>query len=308
MMVYQDIRKCTNENCIEGSVVDDDQSGEILCSGCGLVLVEKTTVSGPEQQTFTSEEYFEKSRTGSKTSLAINDMGLSTIIGKTNRDASGCSISGGMKQTFDRLRMWDSRSKSKSSKTSMRSAFILIDTVQAKLAIPDAVIEEAAYLYRKVKAKKARGWGIDCLALASLYLSCRMANIPRTIPDIASAGNVSIKDLSRHVRILIDSLDLKVESYNSSDFVARIGSIVGATEKSCRDALTILAKTRETGYSEGKNPIALTAAALYVSSILNGERLTQREIAKAAGISNVSLRLRSESIRNTFNIPELLDA
>lgn len=306
-MVYQDIRKCTNENCTKGSVVDDDQSGEILCSGCGLVLVEKTTVSGPEQQTFTSEEYFEKSRTGSKTSLAINDMGLSTIIGKTNRDASGCSLSGGMKQTFDRLRMWDNRSKSKSSKTSMRSAFILIDTVQTKLAIPDAVIEEAAYLYRKVKAKKARGWGIDCLALASLYLSCRMANIPRTIPDIASAGNVSIKDLSRHVRILIDSLDLKVESYNSADFVTRLGSTVGANEKSCRDALIILAKTRETGYSEGKNPIALTAAALYVSCILNGERFTQRDIAKAAGISNVSLRLRSESILKTFNIRDLLN-
>ena len=305
-MVHQDIRKCTNENCTKGSVVDDDQSGEILCSGCGLVLVEKTTVSGPEQQTFTSEEYFEKSRTGSKTSLAINDMGLSTIIGKTNRDASGCSLSGGMKQTFDRLRMWDNRSKSKSSKTSMRSAFILIDTVQTKLAIPDAVIEEAAYLYRKVKAKKARGWGIDCLALASLYLSCRMANIPRTIPDIASAGNVSIKDLSRHVRILIDSLDLKVESYNSADFVTRLGSTVGANEKSCRDALIILAKTRETGYSEGKNPIALTAAALYVSCILNGERFTQREIAKAAGISNVSLRLRSESILKTFSVRDLL--
>ncbi|MDE1844214.1 MAG: transcription initiation factor IIB [Thaumarchaeota archaeon] len=306
-MIYQDIRECTNENCTKGSVVNDDQSGEILCSGCGLVLVEKTTVSGQEHQTFTSEEYFEKSRTGSKTSLAINDMGLSTIIGKTNRDASGCSISGGMKQTFDRLRMWDSRSKSKSSKTSMRSAFILIDTVQTKLAMPDAVIEKAAYLYRKVKAKKARGWGIDCLALASLYLSCRMANIPRTIPDIASAGNVSIKDLSRHVRILIDSLDLKVESYNSSDFVTRVGSTVGASEKSCRDALIILAKTRETGYSEGKSPIALTASALYVSCTINGEKFTQREIAKAAGISNVSLRLRSESILQTFNIHNLLN-
>ncbi|MDC8452295.1 MAG: transcription initiation factor IIB [Candidatus Nitrosotalea sp.] len=306
-MVYQDIKKCTNENCTKGLVVTDDQSGEILCSSCGLILDEKTTISGPEQQAFTSEEYFEKSRTGTKTSLAINDMGLSTIIGKANRDASGCSLSGNMKQTFDRLRMWDSRSKSKSCKTNMKSAFILIDTVQTKLAIPDAVIEEAAYLYRKVKAKKARGCGIDCLALASLYLSCRMANAPRTIPDIASAGNVSIKDLSRHVRILITNLDLKVESYNSSDFVTRVGSTIGASEKSCRDALTILAKTRETGYSEGKNPIALTASALYVSCTINGERFTQKEIAKAAGISNVSLRLRSESILKTFNIRDLLN-
>ncbi|MGI0059627.1 MAG: transcription initiation factor IIB, partial [Nitrosotalea sp.] len=287
-------------------VVTDDHSGEILCSGCGLVLVEKTTVAGPEQQTFTSEEYFAKSRTGAKTSLAINDMGLSTVIGKTNKDASGHLLSGGMDKTFDRLRMWDNRSKSKSFETSMRSAFNLINTVKTKLAIPDAIIEEAAYLYRKAKVKKTRGWEIDCLALASLYLSCRMANTPRTIPDIASSGNVSIKDLSRHVRMLIDILDLKIESYNSSDFVARMGSTVGITEKSCRDALAILSKTTETGYSEGKNPMALTAAALYVACIINGEKFTQIEIAKAAGISNVSLRLRSESILKTFNIRDLL--
>ncbi|HEX5457060.1 MAG TPA: transcription initiation factor IIB [Candidatus Nitrosotalea sp.] len=294
-----------NENC-RGFVVTDDHSGEILCSGCGLVLVEKTIVSGPEQQTFTSEEYFEKSRTGAKISLAINDMGLSTIIGKTNRDASGHSLSGGMNKTFDRLRMWDSRSKSKSFETSMRSAFNLINTVKTKLALPDVIIEEAAYMYRKAKTKKARGLEIDCLALASLYLSCRMTNTPRTIPDIASAGNVSIKDLSRHVRILIGILDLKIDSYNSADFVTRIGSIVGITEQSCRGALTILSKTRETGYSEGKNPIALTAAALYVVCIINGERFTQKEIAKAAGISNVSLRMRSESLLKTFDIRDLL--
>lgn len=305
MQSSQDIDKCLNEKC-KGSVVTDEHTGEILCSSCGLVLVEKTPVSGPEQQTFTSEEYFAKSRTGGKTTLALNDMGLSTIIGKTNRDASGQSLSGGMRQTFDRLRMWDNRSKSGNSEARMRTAFTLLNTVRTKLGLSDPIIEEAAYIYRKAKTRKIRGQRIDCLTLASLYLSCRQSSTPRTIPDIASAGNISVKDLSRHVRLLIEDLDLKIESYDSSFFINRIASNLGISEKSMRDALVILTKTKESGYADGKNPIALAAAALYISSVNNGERFTQKQIAEAAGISTVTLRMRSESLTKTFHLRDIL--
>ena len=301
----QDIEKCLNEKC-KGSVVTDEHTGEILCSSCGLVLVEKTPVFGPEQQAFTSEEFFEKSRTGAKTTLALNDMGLSTIIGKANRDATGHSLSGGMKQTFDRLRMWDNRSKSGNSEARMRTAFTLLNTVRTKLVLSDPIIEEADYLYRKAKTKKIRGRRIDCMTLASLYLSCRQSSTPRTIPDIALAGNISVKDLSRHVRLLIEDLDLKIESYDSSFFINRIASTVGTSEKSRRDALVILAKTKESGYANGKNPIALAAAALYISSVNNGERFTQRQISAAAGISTVTIRARSESLTKTFHLRDIL--
>jgi transcription initiation factor TFIIB len=36
-------------------------------------------------------------------------MGLSTVIGKTNRDASGKIIDAAMHTTMQRLRTWDSR-------------------------------------------------------------------------------------------------------------------------------------------------------------------------------------------------------
>jgi transcription initiation factor TFIIB len=288
-------------------VVTDEYTGEILCSSCGLVLVEKIPVSGPDQQTFTSEEYFAKSRTGAKTTLALNDMGLSTIIGKTNRDALGHSLSGEMKQAYDRLRMWDNRSKSGNVEARMRSAFTLLDTVRTKLVLPDPIIEEAAYLYRKAKTKKIRGRRIDCMTLASLYLSCRQSSTPRTIPDIASAGNVSIRDLSRHVRLLIADLDLKIESYDSSFFINRIASTVGTSEKSRRNALAILTKTKESGYADGKNPIALAAAALYISSVNNDEKFTQKQIAEASGISTVTLRMRSESLTKTFSLRNILN-
>ena len=291
--------KCIDENCSKAytSVITDNNTGEVLCSRCGLVLVDKIEVTGPEQHVFTSEDYFEKSRTGGKSTLAIDDMGLATVIGSKDKDASGNSLSGEMKNMFSRLRIWDNRSKSRSTERSLRSAFILLNTIKMKLTIPDAVIEKAAFLYRKALSKKmTRGRSISALALASLYISCREANTPRTLQDIASAANVSAKDLSRHIRILITSMNLNLESYDSSHFVNRIASAVGIREKTRRDALSILSSAKESGFSAGKNPLAMAATALYLSCISNGEKQTQRKISKASGISVVTIRNRAASL------------
>jgi transcription initiation factor TFIIB len=46
------------------------------------------------------------------TSLAIPDLGLSTIIGRMDRDASEKMINEAMRSTTDRLRIWDYRTQS----------------------------------------------------------------------------------------------------------------------------------------------------------------------------------------------------
>lgn len=295
-----------NKKCGGGPLVTDDNSGEILCSSCGRVVAERTPVSSPVQS-FTGEEYIARSRTGSKTTLAINDMGLSTVISSGSRDASGNTIEAGARRTFERLRKWDNRSKCGNSEAALRSAFTILNTVRTKIGISDAVIEDAAYLYRKAKVRKIRGRTIDCMTLATLYIACRKSSTPRTIPDIATAGNVSVKELSRHVRLLIEDLDIKLDSYDSSFFVSRIASTVGTRERSMRDALAILAKLKEERYSEGKNPVALAASAVYLACALNGENYTQRQISDAAGISIVTLRMRSESISKSFKIEKLVE-
>ena len=51
----------------------------------------------------------DKSRTGTGTSITMHDMGLSTVIGAVNKDATGKPLSSAMKQSFDRIRTWDSK-------------------------------------------------------------------------------------------------------------------------------------------------------------------------------------------------------
>ncbi|MFB5606269.1 MAG: TFIIB-type zinc ribbon-containing protein, partial [Nitrosarchaeum sp.] len=92
--------------CAQGKLVTDNESGEMFCSKCGFVAIDKVEQEGPEWRSF-SKEGDNRTRTGTPISLAIHDMGLATIINPINKDATGKPLSASMKSTIERLRTWD---------------------------------------------------------------------------------------------------------------------------------------------------------------------------------------------------------
>jgi len=301
--VFKENDMCPQTRGPHGPLVTDSIRGEVLCGSCGIVIKEKVEDQGPEQQSFSSEQYNERSRTGAGSTLSIHDKGLSTVIGTLDKDASGNSISPYMKFTFNRLRTWDSRSKSTTLDRNLRTAFSIMQAIQSKLDISDSVIERAAYLYRKALTKNiSRGRTISGLILSALYVACRESNVPRTLQDMATAGNISFKDLSRHYRIFVRTLELQVDTYNSGDFVSKIGTAVGLSEKTKRDALDILFKAKEKNITDGKNPLSLAASAIFLSGIVNHEKATQKDIAKASGISSVTIRNVAKILRKYVGV------
>ena len=279
-----------------GPFVTDSIRGEILCARCGMVLADKVEELGSDK--LQTEDYNTSTRTGLGSALSIHDKGLSTIIGNVDRDAAGNSISTSMKYTFNRLRTWDTRSKSSSSERNLRSAFVTMGAVQTKLELSDAVIERAAYLYRKALAKNIiRGRTITGMILSALYVACRESGVPRTLQDISVAGNISFKNLSRHYRVFVKALDVHVGSLNPAELVSKIGTSVDLSEKAKRDALEIIATAKQKGLTDGKNPISLAATALFLSGTLNEENVTQDKIAKASGVSTVTIRNITKILR-----------
>ena len=81
-------------------------------------------------------------------------MGLVTVIGKTNRDASGQKMDESMRSTMQRLRTWDSRIQiHSSSDRNLIQAFSELGILKDKLALSDAVVEKTAYIYRKAQSR-----------------------------------------------------------------------------------------------------------------------------------------------------------
>jgi transcription initiation factor TFIIB len=98
--------------------ITDFESGEVICSNCGMVISERIEDSlHQERRTNTLEESNKRrDRTGAPTSLAVHDMGLSTIIGRDNKDATGRKLDAATSSAIERLRIWDSRMKVHTSK------------------------------------------------------------------------------------------------------------------------------------------------------------------------------------------------
>jgi len=297
MVNFKETPKCLR--CGKSSLLTDESTGEEFCSKCGFVMTEKTQASGPEWRSFQKDGGSDPTRTGAPSSLTIHDMGLSTVINPINKDASGKPLSTSMRSTIERLRTWDNRSQTHEPvDRNLRQALGELNKLKDKVAVSANVLEKAAYIYRKALEKKlVRGRSISAMIAASLYAACRDTETPRTLKDIADAANVKRKDISRCYRLLHFELELKMPVVDSIQCIARISSKLKISEKTKRYAIKVLKEAQERKESAGKDPMGLAATALYLSCVKNGVSITQRDLAEAAGVTEVTIRNRYKGLK-----------
>lgn len=290
--------------CGKSSLVLDGMGSEYYCADCGLVIKEKIVDTSPEWRSFSGDEKGNRSRVGAPTSIAMHDMGLATVIGGLNKDAAGRSLSGSMKSTVERMRTWDRRSQvHETADRNLRQAFSELRRSADKLTVSEAVTEKAAYYYRKALERNlVRGRSITAMMAASLYAACRGGEIPRTLKDVATVSNVKKKDLARSYRLLHREMDFRMPVADASRCIPGIASRAGMSEKTQRRALEILFRAKQTGISAGKDPMGMAASALYVACMLEGEGKTQKDVADAAKVTEVTIRNRYKGLREALGI------
>lgn len=274
-------------NCGDGQKVTDIESGELICTKCGYVIHERV---GDEEQDWSvlAREPASKLRT-SPTSLARSGMGLSTIIGRPDRSA-GSGLNAAMRSTFDRLRTWDFRIKGQDER-SLKRAFVDLDRLRGMLRLSNAIVEKAAYIYRRAQEQGlVRGRTMRAVMGAAIYIVQREMGISGTLDDIIRATNTKEKDLARAYRVLIRELDLKVPMVDPVKCVSRVANKANISERTKRKAMNMIYDVVKSGLAAGKDPMGLAASVLYVSCVNSGEVKSQAAIADAAGVSEVTLR------------------
>jgi transcription initiation factor TFIIB len=193
---------CNREN----TTITDPDSDEIVCKNCGMVVSEKIEgIIHQERRIHSFEEADRNAGTGAPSSLARHDIGLSTVIGRENRDANGQIIDTAMCSKIGRLRTWDFRTRMHTSGgRNFMKAFEQLNRLKGKLALSDTIVEKTAYIYRKVQERGLiRGRTIDGVLAAAVYISCRKTGTPRTIKDIAITSNTKEKDVARCYKLIV---------------------------------------------------------------------------------------------------------
>ena len=289
--------------CGGRDLVTDLETGEVACSQCGLVLQDEVLDSKPEWRAFTPEETRTKARTGPPTSLKQFDKGLSTTF-QPYKDTYGRALPLPERLKMMRLRKWNIRARVHSSaERNLSQAMNELTRLSDRLHIPDSVEENAAFIYRKALDRGLiRGRSIKSIAAASLYAACRLQSTPRSLKEVAEASTRRRKEISRGYRLLQQNLDITMPVDDPAKYVSKIASSVRLDQATENLAIRLLQKAKKIKADVGKGPTGIAAAAIYIAAIMNKSKVTQRELAKAAGVTEVTVRNRYGGLNKSLNL------
>ncbi|MEM0046687.1 MAG: transcription initiation factor IIB [Fervidicoccaceae archaeon] len=294
--------------CPPEAIVFDQERGEYICTTTGEVLEEKLVNQGPEWRAFTPEEKEKRARIGGPLSPTVHDRGLTTLIDWRDRDASGKKLEPKKRLEFLRYRKWQIRSRIQSSiDRNLAQAMNELNRISNQLHLNRAVREEAAIIYRKAVEKGlVRGRSIESVVAASVYVACRLKKLPRTLDEIAQHTRANRKEIARCYRLLVKELQIKVPIVDPIDYIPRMGSLLDLSGKAMNIAAKIVKAAKQKALTAGKDPTGLAAAAIYIATLLENERRTQKEIANIAGVTEVTVRNRYKELVSELDldIPE----
>ena len=203
-----------------------------------------------------------------------------------------------------RLRKWHIRSRCQSSvDRNLSQAMTELSGLSDRLHTPAPVKGRAAVIYRKALDEGlVEGRSISAIVAASLYAACRMTQTPRTLREMAGVGTIDRKEIARCYRILLQGLNLRMPVPSAQLRVPKIAAKVGVGEETQQKAVEILRKAERLKITVGKDPMGLAASALYIACVMNGENRTQKTIAEAAGVTEVTIRDRYQELKRYLDL------
>ena len=293
---FREVNRCPY--CGSTHLLRDPEQAEVVCTNCGLVIETDLMDQGPEWRAFDSEERSDRVRVGAPITYTIHDKGLTTVIDWRDKAIGGNNVSPDKRAQIRRMRKWHRRIRIyDAQERNLSHALSELTRIADKLGIPKNVVETAAVIYRKaVSQGLVRGRSIQSMAAATLYIACRTCGFVRTLDEIADASGIEKKEIGRSFRFLVNETKMFVPPLTPRDYATRLLSrlrMKGDAEDIAYRTLELAGQLRLTS---GRGPMGIAAAAVYVASVLTGERKTQREIAELARVTEVTIRNRYKSI------------
>lgn len=201
------------------SIVEDQHEGTIVCSKCGVVVMEQVICGLKEWRNFADDgtaDGWERSRVGGPGNRFLSSgANLSTSI----QSAQGSSKHG---DSFNAsiLRAVQRKSVDNGIAHAMKQLY----DMAARIHLPDAVLDYACYLYSKFykKAKfKGIALGADAKVGACLYIACYQAECPRTINEICGITENDHSSIRYAIHRISRLLKLSVGKIKCRDILPR---------------------------------------------------------------------------------------
>lgn len=130
----------------------------------------------------------------------------------------------------------------------------------------------------------------DCLVGLIVYFANKTSQKPLTLTEIARITNVEQLCFRKQLKIVNRVLGLGYIPLDSSKYIYRFCSELKLSPMTVTKALDIIEKYKLVEPNAMTSPLTLTASAIYISALMNGEKRNQREVGYVVGVSEVGLR------------------
>jgi transcription initiation factor TFIIB len=239
----------------------------------------------------------------------LHDFGLSTEIARDLKDSQGKYLDSKTRNQFYKLQKWQRRVRTTPAERSLSNVLSRIGEVSNSLNLPKNVIETAAHIYRdSARLKISRSKSIMGMTAATIYLACRKCEVGRSLKEVAKAANIEERSAAKYYRLVLKEVENNyIPPPSIWKYISKLVNIGKIDPKIERLAITIARKTEDSRISSGKAPAGLASAYIYMSAVILGINIPQREIADLADVTEVTIRNRCREILENFSIEQIVN-
>ncbi|EHP68443.1 transcription initiation factor TFIIIB, Brf1 subunit/transcription initiation factor TFIIB [Metallosphaera yellowstonensis MK1] len=279
-------------------IIYDQTRAQFICSIDGTVIAENVVDTGPEWREFDSSDRDKKGRAGSPFTNRVHDGGITTIIGRSARMKD--------KVKLMKLQRWQSKLRVAARDKKVVTYLSTLNSEAAKLNLPEHVKETAAMIIKKlIETGLARRVDMYALIAATLYYASQVNNFPIYIQEIRKIYSLDTstlwKALERVQAVAKNTQNMK-SKLKPVEHIPKIVNRLNLPQQVGTKSAELVDLMFNTGLTSGKGYLALSAAMVYLISSLMDVKKTQKEVAEALQITEVTIRNRYKEIVSNFEI------
>lgn len=269
------------------NLIDDHQSGSLVCPQCGLVVVERMVSEEAEWRNFNDDDSsIIRSRVGAtENALLSSEKNLETSVARLdNMNEYGATIY--------------KRYAQRSSDKALTAAFRRIEDMADRINLPEVVSYRAKYIFKEIfTARKYKGNIIaeDSKVPACLFLACQQEDCPRTMKEVSAVSGIGVKHIQKARLAISKELHIVNTALDSKSLIPRFCGNLNLSSDVQKRATKICREYQKSGELK-MFPETMVSAAIYIAAQRSDQKRTQKDIGESVGLTTSTLSRTSRLI------------
>jgi transcription initiation factor TFIIB len=216
----------------------------------------------------------------------------------------GCKVLcvGHMSYEMRKIRRYTEWQSMPYKEKSQYDEFQIITTMAQNAGIPKMIIDDAIRYHKKISESEStfRGDNRDGIIAASIYISCRINNFPRTAKEIANIFHLDVTSATKGCKNAIAIInDLEKDVINKDktsfcktkpeDFIQRFCSKLNINQELTKLCQFISMKIEEIGLMPENTPHSIAAGIVYFICQICKLNVSKKDIKNVSEISEVTI-------------------